>query len=735
MSEEISLPSSEKGFNHFFRRAARKEGHSASKDEGDSNKDSAGISIGGPPGTKSVAQSSDTLAQSSSSECLFFQKRSMPLSDLAPCKASGTTAGTSRIARQAALEPAWPDKILFQGGHIGAECPRPNPPRQQQQQQRSHCQRSSSCIQDIIAAEGDRVFSSFALHHAPAHTRKRRRQSSDSDAILTTNAEIQAFMRATYPLHIDSMACKTLLSSFLSGSVANKGRSKTSLWTDKYRPDHVEALLGNRQDTLYLRDWLLQMKVMSPAAMEQMRIEEAHHRKKKKRDLFENIPIDDDADDDFMPSSRPRVRPKLVSAEKMHSNLLLIVGDNGIGKTAAVYTAAEEVGYQVFEIHPGVKRAGKDLIASVGEMTESHLVTFECGGKGESKKRKRDGTNSSNSSNSMSANLLRQFTIPKKQDPSSHQHERDQHPNSTTDHQPKQSLILLEEVDVLYEDDKGFWPAVTELSQKSKRPIVMTCNDISLVPLDQLFLQAILMFEPPSEQEMLAYLQLICLNEGYFVHPADLAGLFALIGDDLRQMITTLQFWCDGGERREDDSLCGKKRKLCIAPRLFESCTTISDLCRRESLVRLSQLQQSSLKTGIDLLEFYDNYNPPVSDHPGSSDQDSLSDILSALDTAVLDDHLQESEEHNVDMHGPQIADRLVGHKLLWKESADSYCPMFDSDLSSRIWLANYEQLHSKEWLRMSVWDQLVENRQVVFRKLPCLYAKYNLSKGPISQA
>jgi len=46
------------------------------------------------------------------------------------------------------------------------------------------------------------------------------------------------------------------------------------------------------------------------------------------------------------------------------------------------------------------------------------------------------------------------------------------------------ALICLEEVDVLYEEDKGFWPCVTSFVEKSRRPVVMTCNGILPFLLD-----------------------------------------------------------------------------------------------------------------------------------------------------------------------------------------------------------------------------------------------------------
>lgn len=297
----------------------------------------------------------------------------------------------------------------------------------------------------------------------------------------------------------------------------NKNNYKNKMvWCDKYRPNAVQGLLGYLPDYEYLRDWLERKKISSSKKEEEGE-EESGSKKKKKEKKF----MDAELEDPF--------------------SLMLFVGHHGTGKTAAVYTAAKETGYSVFEINSTSKRTGKDVLNQVGEMTASHLVRFDQ----QQRKRKKQGETiilrdtvkkKKLKTIDIAMHFKKMVTVSEEQAvvveeavKEAEEEEEEEKPaahtiesffkrsaktttviektstttsaSSTIDenaifdmptieeattgkeeiiamiqYQPKQSLALLEEVDILFEEDKGFWTAVIELCQKSKRPIIMTCN-------------------------------------------------------------------------------------------------------------------------------------------------------------------------------------------------------------------------------------------------------------------
>ncbi|KAI9264511.1 P-loop containing nucleoside triphosphate hydrolase protein [Helicostylum pulchrum] len=346
---------------------------------------------------------------------------------------------------------------------------------------------------------------------------------------------IEKRMNQEYPRWKKDIRCQT----FFDNMMLKDNTNRKVMWCDKYRPDRVEGLLGYVPDFEYLRNWLNVLKIQKDAS--------------KKATLEGN--------------------------EQVY-NVILMVGGHGTGKTAAAYTTAKETGYTVFEINSSTRRAGKDVARLVGEMTASHLVRFDH----QAKKRKRGETIIMRDTVKkpkridIAMHFKRMLTMatkettdaevkevvyvePKKEendivmeDEDDDEEEDDEEPALSCDNiikdQHKQSLVLLEEVDILFEEDKGFWPAVIDLCHKSKRPIIMTCNDSSQIPFDHLNIQSTIYLDEPEKDSLLPYLQLICYSENGIVEPYDLEFLCELYHYDTRKMIDTLQLWLDSSDNR-----------------------------------------------------------------------------------------------------------------------------------------------------------------------------------------
>ena len=323
---------------------------------------------------------------------------------------------------------------------------------------------------------------------------------------VSNQDELEALLNVYFPNWQTFSSCVLLMQTIFDKKRHTDNSNKQ--WIDKYRPHHLNGLLGERHNFRYLKDWLHQMKI-EPLSAPTLSTDKSKKRRKKKHkklvmqhdedfedeDAFlRNLSLyEDENDDDF--TMKPGNRKELKK-ESMRSNIILLVGDHGIGKTASIYTIAEQMDYEVFEINAGSRRSGKDIMSAVGEMTKSHLVTFgiapptsvsslflekPCSNsiatKTSKKKKLNPSLRSSFSSATSSKTSLKDFLVKKKPSATTTT-------TTTTTTLPstiippttKQSLILLEEVDILFEEDKGFWASVVELSQNSKRPIIMTCN-------------------------------------------------------------------------------------------------------------------------------------------------------------------------------------------------------------------------------------------------------------------
>jgi hypothetical protein len=278
-------------------------------------------------------------------------------------------------------------------------------------------------------------------------------------------------------------------------------------YCDRFRPKTVSQVLGNATEATYLRDWLSSLVV---GAKDNTGPKVVRKVPKRKRNLDDWI-VDDIGEfgenevEEEIEIPEPYDEPDLAMGERPTSyaplstwltNTILLSGPSGSGKSAAVYAAATELGWEVFEVYPGIgKRTGGNLMSLVGDVGKNHMVT----------KAKEVET-----SKPIAAGLKTFFGSTAKGSeaedtpPMGSQGEPieidDDHPQREATPPPptirhssipaspfrddakfRQSLILLEEVDILFEEEATFWPAVIALIAESKRPVVMTCNGMSSI--------------------------------------------------------------------------------------------------------------------------------------------------------------------------------------------------------------------------------------------------------------
>lgn len=163
--------------------------------------------------------------------------------------------------------------------------------------------------------------------------------------------------------------------------------------------------------------------------------------------------------------------------------------------------------------------------------------------------------------------------------------------------------------------------------------MVNTHIDRELIPLETLKLQGTLLYHPVDPTQVMAYLHGICSAEGICVAPADLAGIVAAVREgDLRQLILTIQLWCD---KVQHDNTGLFERYMAIS-RPYPSEPDDDDM----EVTQILELDQAP--THVELGQFYrrcilrDTENQPT----------SLETLVHQLENAgFVDAHVDPSAE------------------------------------------------------------------------------------------
>ncbi|KAH9877840.1 hypothetical protein J1614_003057 [Plenodomus biglobosus] len=410
--------------------------------------------------------------------------------------------------------------------------------------------------------------------------------------LLTTSTEISRRVRAqvltclgdhaTQEMHPGCSSAVARLFFDIQETLTpfDEGKCESQTWNQKYSPQSTDDVLYNFGEASTLKDWLESLTVMAVGgAVKTCTPSDAKQppRKKRKKAVNDFIVSDDEAEDDEMieisnATVMSHMRSLRISRWTRNKNVVLISGPHGCGKSAMVHAVAKDLGFEVFEINSGMRRTGKDIQDKVGDMTANHLVTH----KRNAPSIKEDVNMANNAETEQFDSALqdditngRQGTMtsffqakpagkakpvpklkdakPKLQEPKKYEASAAQAvlPVITAARQSqKQSLIFLEEADILFEEDQQFWAQVTKLALNSKRPIVISCNDETQIPVHDLPLAAVLRLRPPPIDLAIDYLLVLAGREGHILERKAVEDLYNSRNHDLRASINELDFWC-----------------------------------------------------------------------------------------------------------------------------------------------------------------------------------------------
>ncbi|OQV16448.1 hypothetical protein BV898_09439 [Hypsibius exemplaris] len=282
---------------------------------------------------------------------------------------------------------------------------------------------------------------------------------------------------------------------------------RNDTWTSKYAPSESFSLLGNDFALLTLKTWLNNWKLF----IEKNDLEQAFGKengaKKSKRGGGKDKSL---SRRHYADSSDEYCDDDDLAPEEMPLTGYMIYGPPGVGKTAAMHALAVELGFTVLEINPASCKDAKQILVQSLEATQSHRVHASA-------------------TWSTTSHLLSQQMLSAKRE----------------DVARRNTLILIDDADVLPEGEEAFLTELEKMLKKTKRPVIFTISELSKIRLIQTeslpcgdldFLRQPLV-------DVACYIILIALAESIVLSYSDAADLVKSTNGDLRSSINMTQFW------------------------------------------------------------------------------------------------------------------------------------------------------------------------------------------------
>ncbi|NWI18661.1 ATAD5 protein, partial [Crypturellus soui] len=419
------------------------------------------------------------------------------------------------------------------------------------------------------------------------HKSKRRKRIEDSEAEMKSRAagnlstpiggktevETSAEKNKTQKPNVLREGPETLSEpNVVSGECLEK---EDVLWTEKYQPQDSSELVGNKKEIEKLHSWLKEWK--KRADLEEKRNQKGAKEDKEHQDSLDSLDFKDDKSD--------------IEEETSLCNTVLITGPPGVGKTAAVYACAQELGFKIFEVNASCQRSGRQILSQLKEATQSHQVDkkgvnahkpcfFNSCSSAKSPKKiyspkkalspRKPPLSPRGAKRSLPpktlANYFKISSKRKNNDEIITLQEKNKENNQDSCEEKKDaeiksvnkevegednrksatSLILFEEVDIIFDEDAGFLSAIKTFMATAKRPVILTTNDPTFSLMFDGYFEEI-NFRTPSLVNAASYLQVLCLAENLRTDVKDLAALLTTNNCDIRQSVLFLQFWIRSG--------------------------------------------------------------------------------------------------------------------------------------------------------------------------------------------
>ncbi|XP_044760509.1 ATPase family AAA domain-containing protein 5 [Coccinella septempunctata] len=285
-----------------------------------------------------------------------------------------------------------------------------------------------------------------------------------------------------------------------SENVDSQNTLKYQMWTEKYKPRSSEDFFSNVQAVSSLKKWLEKWREVLESG-------------KRKRRQYSS-----DSDSEFMSSDAESIYDRSLSTT------IVLTGPCGSGKSSSVYAVCNELGLNVLELNASSRRTGKQIIQELQEATQSHQV------------RKNKGS-------------LDSFT--------NKGHRAKPTKETEKNKSKKMCVLLIEDIDIVFEQDDGFLSAISQISSGSKRPIVLTTsNENSVYALKFINDFKTIRFYNSSVKSSGIWLQILCLLEGIFIDLSYIGELLEYNRGDIRKTLLELQYWVQsGGQTNKNKTL------------------------------------------------------------------------------------------------------------------------------------------------------------------------------------